>query len=54
MFSSYKVQKFLILIALYATIGILVSVAVGDVSLGFGLATVGCIVLYAVAVELTK
>lgn len=54
MFSSYRMQKFLVLIGLYATVGIVVSASVGDVALGFGLATVACLVLYAVAVELTK
>lgn len=51
---NYRLQKWLVLLALYATIGIIVSVNVGDVSLGFGLTTVGCIVLYAAAVELQK
>jgi hypothetical protein len=54
MFSSYRVQKFLVLVGLYATIGIVVSIKVGDLAMGFGLATVGCVVLYAAAVELTK
>ncbi|MET3172720.1 UNVERIFIED_ORG: hypothetical protein ABIB52_000548 [Arthrobacter sp. UYCu721] len=54
MFSSYRMQKFLVLVGLYGAIGFIVSNAVGDISRGFGLTTVGCIMLYAVAVELTK
>lgn len=53
-FSSYRMQKFLVLVGLYGAIGFIVSNAVGDMSRGFGLTTVGCIMLYAVAVELTK
>lgn len=54
MFSNYRMQKYLVLIGLYTTVGIFVSASVGDVALGFGLATLGCLVLYAVAVEFTK
>jgi hypothetical protein len=54
MFSNYRLQQLLVLVGLYATIGIVVSNAVGDVFLGFGLATIGCIMLYAAVVELTK
>jgi hypothetical protein len=54
MFSSYRMQKFLVLVGLYGAIGSIVSNAVGDISRGFGLTTVGCIMLYAVAVEFTK
>lgn len=50
----FRWVEFLILLALYAIVGIVVSVQVGDVALGFGLATVGCIMMYAAAVELTK
>lgn len=44
---SYKVQKFLLLLAVYATSIVVTSVVVGDLSRGFGLATVGWMLLYA-------
>jgi hypothetical protein len=47
-------HKFLALLALYATAVIITSVAVGDLSRGFGLATAGCIVGYAVLAKLSR
>lgn len=51
---SYKLQKALILAALFTVAGIIVSIHVGDLSLGFGLTAVVCFALYAAAVELQK
>ena len=51
---SYKVQKFLLLLAVYATSILVTSVVVGDLSQGFGLATAGWIGLYAVMKKLTS
>lgn len=51
---SYKMHKFLALLAVYATSIILTSVALGDLSRGFGLATAGCIVGYAVLAKLSR
>lgn len=50
----YNVQKFLMLLAVYATSIIITSVAVGDLAQGFGLATAGWILLYAAVKKLAS
>lgn len=49
---SYNLQKNLILLGVYTTSVIFTSVAVGDLSQGFGLATGGWILLYAAVKKL--
>ena len=51
---SYRMQKFLLLLAVYVTSILITSMVVGDLSRGFGFATVGWMGLYVALKKLNQ
>lgn len=49
MWSTYKIQKFALLASIFAVITTVVSIKVGDFSLGLLLTSVGCVIAYKLA-----
>lgn len=46
---SYKLEKFLVLLGLFVTAGIIVSIGVGSLSQGFSICAVTAVVAYVLA-----
>lgn len=51
---SYNLQKFLILTGLYLTLCLMMSVALESFNYGFGVVTVGLLIIRAVAIKIQQ
>lgn len=54
MISNYKIQVFLLILALYLVAGVIVSIAVHSLGQGFSITTISAVILYAVGVKLSR